>query len=134
MWSYGSWIYNYLCIQCLSPLTLWVRTMLMAKKCIITISIFRGYNKRCIITISIFKGDTKKCMKTINISKGDTKKCIKTINVSKGDTKKWIITISISRGDTNYSITNCDVRLPKICHEWHIFGNRTSKLVILFII
>jgi hypothetical protein len=23
-WSYGSWIYNYLCIQCLSPLT-WVR-------------------------------------------------------------------------------------------------------------
>jgi len=24
-WSYGSWIYNYLCNQCLSPLTLWVR-------------------------------------------------------------------------------------------------------------
>jgi hypothetical protein len=23
-WSYGSWIYNYLCTQCLSPLTLWV--------------------------------------------------------------------------------------------------------------
>jgi hypothetical protein len=23
-WSYGSWIYNYLCIQCLSLLTLWV--------------------------------------------------------------------------------------------------------------
>jgi hypothetical protein len=23
-WSYGSWIYNYLCNQCLSPLTLWV--------------------------------------------------------------------------------------------------------------
>jgi len=23
-WSYGSWIYNYLCSQCLSPLTLWV--------------------------------------------------------------------------------------------------------------
>ena len=23
---YGSWIYNYLCNQCLSPLTLWVRT------------------------------------------------------------------------------------------------------------
>jgi len=22
-WSYGSWIYNYLCNQCLSPLTLW---------------------------------------------------------------------------------------------------------------
>ena len=24
-WSYGSWIYNCLCHQCLSPLTLWVR-------------------------------------------------------------------------------------------------------------
>ena len=24
-WSYGSWIYNYLCHQCLSPLKLWVR-------------------------------------------------------------------------------------------------------------
>ena len=24
-WSYGSWIYNYLCNQCLSPLTLWVQ-------------------------------------------------------------------------------------------------------------
>jgi hypothetical protein len=29
-WSstYGSWIYNYLCNQCLSPLTLWVWIML----------------------------------------------------------------------------------------------------------
>ena len=26
--SYGSWIYNYLCNQCLSPLTLWVRISL----------------------------------------------------------------------------------------------------------
>jgi hypothetical protein len=26
LWWYGSWIYNYLCNQCLSPLTLWVRT------------------------------------------------------------------------------------------------------------
>jgi hypothetical protein len=25
-WSYGSCIYNYLCNQCLSPLTLWVRS------------------------------------------------------------------------------------------------------------
>jgi len=24
-WSYGIWIYNYLCNQCLSPLQLWVR-------------------------------------------------------------------------------------------------------------
>jgi len=27
-WSYGSWIYNYLCNQGMSPLTLWVRTPL----------------------------------------------------------------------------------------------------------
>ena len=27
-WSYCSWIYNYLCNQCLSPLTLWVRISL----------------------------------------------------------------------------------------------------------
>jgi hypothetical protein len=27
-WSYGSWIYNYLCNQCISPLPLWVRTPL----------------------------------------------------------------------------------------------------------
>jgi len=25
LWLYGSWIYNYLCNQCISPLTLWVR-------------------------------------------------------------------------------------------------------------
>jgi len=29
-WSYGSWIYHYLCNQCLSPLKLWVRTPFMA--------------------------------------------------------------------------------------------------------
>ena len=28
-WSYGSWIYNCLCNQCLSHLTLWVRIPLM---------------------------------------------------------------------------------------------------------
>jgi hypothetical protein len=27
-WSYGSWIYNYLCSQCLSPLILWIRILL----------------------------------------------------------------------------------------------------------
>jgi hypothetical protein len=27
-WSYGSWIYNYPCNQCLSPLTLWVCILL----------------------------------------------------------------------------------------------------------
>ena len=26
-WSYVSWIYNYLCNRCLSPLTLWVRIL-----------------------------------------------------------------------------------------------------------
>jgi hypothetical protein len=30
-WSYGSWIYNYLCYQCLSPLTLLVQIPLMAR-------------------------------------------------------------------------------------------------------
>ena len=29
-WSYGSWIYNYLCNQCLSSLKLWVWTPFMA--------------------------------------------------------------------------------------------------------
>ena len=31
LWSYGSWIYNYPCNQCLSALTLWVRISLMTK-------------------------------------------------------------------------------------------------------
>ena len=30
-WSHGSWIYNYLCNQCLSPLMLWVRIPLMER-------------------------------------------------------------------------------------------------------
>ena len=30
-WLYGSWIYNYLCNQCLSPLKLWVWTLFMAR-------------------------------------------------------------------------------------------------------
>jgi hypothetical protein len=29
--SYGSWIYNYLCIQCLSPLMLWVQISIRAR-------------------------------------------------------------------------------------------------------
>ena len=33
-WSYGSWINNYMCNQCLSPLTLWVRITLV-KRCTI---------------------------------------------------------------------------------------------------
>ena len=31
LWSYGSWINNYLCNQCLSPLKLWVRTQFMTR-------------------------------------------------------------------------------------------------------
>jgi len=31
LWSYGSWIYNYLCHQCLSPLMLWVRISMRAR-------------------------------------------------------------------------------------------------------
>ena len=30
-WSHGSWIYNYLCNQCLSPLMLWVRISIRAR-------------------------------------------------------------------------------------------------------
>jgi len=30
-WSYGSWIYNYLFNQCLSPLKLWILIPLMAR-------------------------------------------------------------------------------------------------------
>ena len=30
-WSYGSWIYNYLCNQSLLPLKLWVQTLFMAR-------------------------------------------------------------------------------------------------------
>jgi len=30
-WSYCSWIYNYLCNQCLSPLKLWVWTPYMPR-------------------------------------------------------------------------------------------------------
>jgi len=30
-WSYGSWIYNYLCNRCLSPLKLRVRTPFMSR-------------------------------------------------------------------------------------------------------
>jgi len=29
-WSYVSWIYNYLCNQCLSPIKFWVQTLFMA--------------------------------------------------------------------------------------------------------
>jgi hypothetical protein len=31
-WSYGSWIYNYLCNQCLSPLMLWVQISIRARR------------------------------------------------------------------------------------------------------
>jgi hypothetical protein len=30
-WSYGSWIYNYLCNQCLPPQKLWIRIPFMAR-------------------------------------------------------------------------------------------------------
>ena len=30
-WLYGSWIFNYLCNQCLSPLKLWVWSLFMAR-------------------------------------------------------------------------------------------------------
>ena len=30
-WSYGSWIYNYLCNECISPLMLWVQISIRAR-------------------------------------------------------------------------------------------------------
>ena len=36
-WSYGSWVYNYLCNRCLSPLKLWVRIPLRRGVCDTTI-------------------------------------------------------------------------------------------------
>jgi len=30
-WLLGSWIYNYICTQCLSPLKVWVRISIMAR-------------------------------------------------------------------------------------------------------
>ena len=39
-WSYGTWIYNYLCNQYLSPLTLWVRIPLMTR--------YTRYNIMCL--------------------------------------------------------------------------------------
>jgi hypothetical protein len=35
-WLHGSWIYNYLCNQCLSPLKLWVRTSIFNNISVIT--------------------------------------------------------------------------------------------------
>jgi hypothetical protein len=31
LWSYGNWIYNYMCNRCPSPLKLWVRIPLMVR-------------------------------------------------------------------------------------------------------
>jgi len=41
-WSYDSWIYNYLCNRCLSPLKLWVWIPLMAR-CMHPIKIIQLY-------------------------------------------------------------------------------------------
>jgi hypothetical protein len=30
-WSHGSWVYNYLCNQCLSPLMLWIQISIRAR-------------------------------------------------------------------------------------------------------
>jgi hypothetical protein len=35
-WLYGSWIYSYLCNQCISPLKLWIRTPTLCDKVYIT--------------------------------------------------------------------------------------------------
>ena len=43
-WLYGSWIYNYLCNQCLSPLKLQVRIFLMAT--------YTRYNMRLSLSVT----------------------------------------------------------------------------------
>ena len=45
-WSYGSWIYKYLCNQCLSPLMLWVRISIRA--CVAYIWLLFKYAFICI--------------------------------------------------------------------------------------
>jgi hypothetical protein len=51
-WSYGSWIYNYLCSQCLLPLTLWAQiplrwgvlnTTLCDRVCLWLAAVFSGF-------------------------------------------------------------------------------------------
>ena len=37
LWSYGNWIYNYLCNQCLSPLKLWVRSLYSIQQYVVKI-------------------------------------------------------------------------------------------------
>jgi hypothetical protein len=41
-WSYGSWIYNYLCNQCLSPLMLWVQISIRARCTTLYLSVTCG--------------------------------------------------------------------------------------------
>jgi hypothetical protein len=41
-WSYGRWIYNYQCNQCLSPLTLWVRNSIRARCTILCDKVYQG--------------------------------------------------------------------------------------------
>ena len=42
IWSYGRWIYNYQCNQCLSPLTLWVRNSIRARCTILCDKVYQG--------------------------------------------------------------------------------------------
>ena len=46
-WSYGSWIYNYLCDQCPSPLMLWVRIPL--RRCVLDTTL---YDKECQLLVA----------------------------------------------------------------------------------
>ena len=49
-WSYTSWMYNYLCNQCLSSLTLWVRIPL--NRSVLSNWIPQPWDRVCLLTIS----------------------------------------------------------------------------------
>jgi hypothetical protein len=48
-WSYGSWIYSYLCNQCLSPLMLWARISIMARCTTLCDNIFSVTGDRSVV-------------------------------------------------------------------------------------
>jgi hypothetical protein len=59
-WSYGSWIYNYLCNQCISPLMLWVQISIRARCTTIfvlhaLIDLYFSFGKKLYCTFVDFK-------------------------------------------------------------------------------
>jgi hypothetical protein len=52
-WSYDSLIYNYLCNQCLSPLTLWVRIPL--RRGVLDTALIDSFSVTCVRSV-VFSG------------------------------------------------------------------------------